>query len=74
MRPWFYSPFKGEKDGLLKYKTHWNFIQPNIKMLVERTFEMLKTIFRILLKKKHSITPHAKLDHDLHMFTQHVRC
>jgi hypothetical protein len=22
MQPWFYSPFKGEKDGLLKYKTH----------------------------------------------------
>jgi len=29
MQPWFYSPFKSEKDGLLKYKTHWNFIQPS---------------------------------------------
>jgi hypothetical protein len=52
MRPWFYSPFKGEKDGLLRYKTHWNFIQPNTRMLVEKTFEMLKTKFKILPKNK----------------------
>jgi hypothetical protein len=24
---WFYSSFKGEKDELPSYKTHWNFIQ-----------------------------------------------
>jgi hypothetical protein len=41
MRPWFCSPFKGEKYGLLKYKTRWNFIQFSIRMLVERTFRML---------------------------------
>ncbi len=51
MWPWFYSPFKGEKDGLLRYKTHWNFIQYNIRVLVERTFGMLKGRFRILLKR-----------------------
>jgi len=26
MRPWFYSSFKGEKDGLRRAKAHWNFI------------------------------------------------
>jgi hypothetical protein len=26
MQPWFYSPFKGEKNGLPRYKTHWNLI------------------------------------------------
>ena len=26
MRPWFYFPFKGEKDGLPRAKAHWNFI------------------------------------------------
>ncbi len=51
MWPWFYSPFKGEKDGLPRYKTHWNFIQSNTRMLVERTFGMLKVRFRIILKK-----------------------
>jgi len=49
--PWLYSPFKGEKDGLPRYKTHWNFIQFDTKMLVEITFGMLKTRFRIILKK-----------------------
>jgi hypothetical protein len=49
MWPWFYSPFKGEKDGFLRYKTHWNFIQYNIKVLVDKTFGMLKGRFRILL-------------------------
>jgi hypothetical protein len=27
MKPWFYSPFKGEKKGLPRAKTYWNFIQ-----------------------------------------------
>ena len=27
MRPWFYSPFKGEREGLSREKAHWNFIQ-----------------------------------------------
>ncbi len=27
MRSWFYSPFKGEKEGLPKAKTYRNFIQ-----------------------------------------------
>ncbi len=51
MRPWFYSPFKGEKNGLLRYKTHWNFIQYNIRVLVERDFGMLKSRFIILQKR-----------------------
>jgi len=38
MRPQFYSPFKGEKYELPKYKRHWNFIQFSTKMLVERIF------------------------------------
>ncbi len=51
MQPWFYSSFKGEKDGLPKYKRHWNFTQFNTKMLVERVFGMLKGKFKILLKR-----------------------
>jgi len=51
MQPWFYSPFKGEKVGLPKYKAHWNFIQSNKKTSMERTFGMLKGIFKILLKR-----------------------
>jgi hypothetical protein len=42
MWPWFHSPFKGEKDGWPRYKTHWNFIQYDTRMLVEKTFGMLK--------------------------------
>jgi hypothetical protein len=49
MWPWFYSPFKGEKDGLPKYKAHWNFIQFSTSMLMEKTFGMLKGRFKILL-------------------------
>jgi hypothetical protein len=26
LHPWFYSPFKGEKNGLSQKKAHWNFI------------------------------------------------
>ncbi len=51
MRPWFYYPFKGEKNGLLKYKARWNFIQYNIRVLVERAFGMLKSRFKILQKR-----------------------
>jgi hypothetical protein len=52
MHPWFYSPFKGEKDGLPQYKAHWNFIQSNTRMSMEKTFGMFKGRFKILLKKK----------------------
>jgi hypothetical protein len=51
IRPWFYSPFKDAKDGLPRYKTHWNFIQSSTRMLVERVFGILKGRFRILLKR-----------------------
>ncbi len=27
MKPWFYSPFKGEKERFPRVKTYWNFIQ-----------------------------------------------
>jgi hypothetical protein len=27
MTPWFYSPFKGEKERFPRVKTYWNFIQ-----------------------------------------------
>ncbi|CAA9512094.1 MAG: hypothetical protein AVDCRST_MAG96-2509 [uncultured Segetibacter sp.] len=51
MRPWFYSPFKGEKDGLPREKAYWNFIQSSTRMAVERAFGILKGRWRILLKR-----------------------
>jgi DDE superfamily endonuclease len=51
MRPWFYSPFKGEKEGLPRRKAHWNFIQSSTRMAVERAFGILKGRWRILLKQ-----------------------
>jgi hypothetical protein len=50
MRPWFYSPFKGEKDGLRRCKAHWNFMQFSRRMLMKKTFGMLKGRLKILLK------------------------
>ncbi len=49
IQPWLYS--KVDKDGLLRYKAHWNFIQSSTRMLIERAFKMLKGRFRILLKR-----------------------
>jgi hypothetical protein len=51
MRPWFYSPFKGEKEGMSRAKAHWNFIQSSTRMAVERAFGILKGRWRILLKQ-----------------------
>jgi hypothetical protein len=51
MRQWFDSPFKGEKDGLPRYKAHWKCIQSSIRMSMERTFGMLKNRFKILLNR-----------------------
>lgn len=51
MRPWFYSPFKGEKEGLSRAKGHWNFIQSSTRMAIERAFGILKGRWRILLKR-----------------------
>jgi hypothetical protein len=45
MHPWFYSPFKGEKDGLRRYKAHCNFIQSNTRISIEKTFGMFKGRF-----------------------------
>jgi hypothetical protein len=50
IRPWFYSPFKGEKTGLSREKQYWNFIQSSTRMAVERAFGMLKGKWRIQLK------------------------
>jgi len=50
MRPLFYSPFKGEKEGLLKTKSYWNFIQLKTHMAMERVFGILKGQWKILLK------------------------
>jgi hypothetical protein len=50
MRLWFYSPFKGEKEGMSRAKAHWNFIQYSTCMALERTFRILKERWRILLK------------------------
>jgi len=51
LRPWFYSPFKGEKTGLSRKKQYWNFNQSSTRMVVERAFGILKGRWRILLKK-----------------------
>ena len=51
MRPWFYSPFKGEKDGLSREKVFRNFIQSSTRMAVERAFGILKGRWHILLKR-----------------------
>jgi hypothetical protein len=51
MRPWFYSSFKGEKEGMSRAKAHWNFIQSSTRMVVERAFGNLKRWWRILLKR-----------------------
>ena len=51
IRPWFYSSFKGEKDGLSREKAFWNFIQSSTRMAVERAFGILKGRWRILLKR-----------------------
>ncbi len=50
IRPWFYLPFKCEKDGLIRAKTYWNFIQFNNWMVIKRDFGNLKIWWRILLK------------------------
>jgi hypothetical protein len=50
MQPWFCSPLKVEKNKLPRYKAHWNFIQFNTRMSIERTFGMLKGRFKILPK------------------------
>jgi hypothetical protein len=47
MWAWFYSHFKGEKNGLSKYEAHWNFIKFSRKMSVERVFGMLKNRIKI---------------------------
>lgn len=51
MRPWFYSPFKGKREGFPREKAHWNFIQSSTRMAVERAFGILKGRWRILLKR-----------------------
>jgi hypothetical protein len=48
MRPWLYSAFKGEKEGLLRTKSYWNFIQLKTHMGVERVFGILKGQWKIL--------------------------
>jgi hypothetical protein len=42
MRSWFYSPFRVEKEELLKAKAYKDIIQLNIRMVIERTFGILK--------------------------------
>jgi hypothetical protein len=51
MQSWFYSPFKGERNEMPRYKMHWNFIQSNTRILMEKAFGMLEEKFKILLKK-----------------------
>jgi hypothetical protein len=39
IRPQFYSPFKGEKEGLPRAKMYWNFVQSSTQMTMERDGE-----------------------------------
>lgn len=50
-RTWMLALFKCNKDNLSQEEYHWNFVQSSIWMCVERTFGMLKGIWRILLKR-----------------------
>ena len=50
-RPWMLAPFKGHKDGLSREEYHWNFVQSSTRMCVERAFGMLKSKWRIFLKR-----------------------
>ena len=45
------TPYLGSKDGFTCKQEHWNFIQSNSRMYVERAFGILKLCWRILLKK-----------------------
>jgi hypothetical protein len=47
MKPKFFTPFKGIKDGLSHKKNHWNYIQFSVRMVVERAFGYLKGRWRI---------------------------
>ncbi len=38
------------ENGMPSYKTHWNFIQSNTRMLMERALGLLEGKFEILLK------------------------
>lgn len=42
MRPWFYSLFTGEKEGLFSIKAHWNFVQLSLRMALEKAFGISK--------------------------------
>lgn len=69
MQPWFYISFKGEKDELLKYKTHWDFIQSRYKDVNGKNFWNVKTnVQNFTQKNKHSITPHDEFGDNLHIF------
>ncbi len=73
MCPWFYSPFKGKKNGLFQKKAHWNFIQSNIQMAVERAFGILKGRWRISLKRI-DMPLHHLLDIVITTFCLHNLC
>ena len=40
--PWMLTPYLGSKDGFTRQQEHWNFIQSNSRMCVERAFKILK--------------------------------
>ncbi|MCO5608366.1 hypothetical protein L7F22_062575 [Adiantum nelumboides] len=50
-RFWMLPPFKGSKEGLTREKSHWNYIQSSSRMPVEEAFGLLKSRFRMLLKR-----------------------
>ena len=51
MRPWFFTPFKGVKDGVSSKMNHKNYIQSSTRMAVKRAFGCLKGRWRIFLKR-----------------------
>jgi hypothetical protein len=51
VRPWMYCPFEGQKDGLFRCRTNWNFIESSTRMCVERAFGILKGRWRIIMKR-----------------------
>ncbi|MCO5607458.1 hypothetical protein L7F22_061654 [Adiantum nelumboides] len=50
-RFWMLPPFKGSKEGFSREQAHWNYIQSSSRMPVERAFGIMKSRFRILLKR-----------------------
>ena len=56
--PWMLTPYFGCKNRFSREQKHWNFIQSNSQMCVERAFGILKLYWRIFLKKMDFLMQH----------------